>query len=95
MSNELISDIVVKLLQGSSTVAMAAGMWFGWKFFNLLKEVRDIFTKLVADVDLIKASHGEQLKETQRLREILESHGYELQTDAWRRVRRERLSRPR
>lgn len=87
MPDSVTADIIAKLLQSSSTVALAFGVWFGWKVLDTVKSIKSTFDRLVEDVDVIKTLEQEQGKEIIKLREILEAQGFTLRTDAFRRVK--------
>ncbi len=86
-NNQIIADVISKILSGGGSVALGFAMWFGWQVFKVVKEIHTSFEGLVKTVSEIKEQNDTQLLEVVKMRAALEGEGYAIRTAPFRRFK--------
>ncbi len=86
-NNQIIADVISKILSGGGSVAMGFMMWFGWQVFKVVKEIHSSFETLVKTIGEIKEQNDTQLLEVMKMRAALEGDGYAIRTAPFRRLK--------
>lgn len=89
-NNEIIANVISKIISGGGSVALGFGMWFGWQVYKLVTKIHTTFEKLLTTVKEIKEQNDTQLLEVGKMRAALEGEGYAVRTAPFRRFRPER-----
>ncbi len=89
-NNQIIADVISKILSGGGSVALGFGMWFGWQVFKIIKEIHASFDGLLKTINEIKAQNDTQILEVVKMRAALEGEGYAIRTAPFRRLERTR-----
>ncbi len=89
-NNQIIADVISKVLSSGGSVAIGFIMWFAWNALKVVKSMHDNFEKIVESAAAIKEQNDTLLLEVGKMRAALEGEGYAVRTAPFRRFKPQR-----